>query len=258
MTLKISLKHLKWPAVMLLPLRFVGPFLTARCGPRDAGLNPERAITVPAGHSGFFRASLKKLPGGLALLSSILLISFAHSGFARNWSLTGASTNDDWKSIACSADGGKFVAVAYDDGLGNGGPIDVSTNSGATWKQTSAPTTVSWQSVASSANGSNLVAAVNQDLSANPGQLYVSTNAGKTWKATPPTNFWAAVASSADGSKLVAVDSGSGDSLIYFSTNFGITWSSNSVTSDSWAAVTISADGSKMAAADSGYGDGMI
>ncbi len=178
---------------------------------------------------------------------------------AQSWTLTGASVDFEWQSLACSADGSILTAAAYDDGFGDGGPVDVSTNFGATWTQTGAPTNLAWQSVASSTNGTKLVAAVYQNADNSPGPIYASIDAGLTWKApAAPADFWIGVAASSDGARMVAADSGSGDGLIYTSTNFGKSWTATSAPSDFWASIASSADGTKLVAADSGYGDGLI
>src|SRR5580658_9756153 len=119
----------------------------------------------------------------LSLVAACFALGSVHPVSAQNWTLTIASTNYDWQSITCSADGKTLAAAAYDDGFGDGGPIYSSTNFGAGWTLTKAPTNCAWQSIASSTNGSKLVAAVYQDANDNPGLLYASTNAGKTWAA---------------------------------------------------------------------------
>jgi hypothetical protein len=118
-----------------------------------------------------------------------------------NWKSNNAGAPfPDWSSIASSADGSRLVA-----GIGgNGGPIYISTDFGATWI-TNAPRQV-WTAMASSADGSKLIAASN-----NNGTIYTSTNSGVTWISNNvPTLFWRSVASSADGNKLVAAASNGG------------------------------------------------
>lgn len=121
------------------------------------------------------------------------------------WQITSAPKTN-WCSIACSADGRKLVAAAYDDnpynGINNG--VFISTNSGGTWTAISLPgTLMSYIRVACSTNGNNLIVApVN---SSRPERIYTSTNSGATWLTNNvPTASWSSVASSADGSKLVA------------------------------------------------------
>jgi hypothetical protein len=63
--------------------------------------------------------------------------------------------NQNWSSVACSADGTKIVAAAAP--YGGTGPLYTSTNSGASWTSNSVPNQ-QWTFVASSADGNKLVA----------------------------------------------------------------------------------------------------
>ena len=58
--LGVCQKNGNWPAAALLPVRFVGPFLTARFG--DARNGPPRAQpkSLAAAHSRFFRQTLTR------------------------------------------------------------------------------------------------------------------------------------------------------------------------------------------------------
>ena len=69
--------------------------------------------------------------------------------------------NENWDSVASSADGSVLVAVANEaNGASPAGPIIISTNSGATWAiATGAPTNGFWETVACSADGSKMIAA---------------------------------------------------------------------------------------------------
>ena len=69
--------------------------------------------------------------------------------------------NENWDSVASSADGSVLVAVAnMAGGASPAGPIIISTNSGATWAiATGAPTNGLWETVACSADGSKMIAA---------------------------------------------------------------------------------------------------
>src|SRR5580693_5055020 len=104
--------------------------------------------------------SKRFLPG---LLAACFALTASSPAAAQNWTQTGAPVDFEWQSVACSSDGSKLTAAAYDDEQGDGGPVYTSTNSGATWTMTSALTNCSWQSVASSTNGAKLAAAVYQD-----------------------------------------------------------------------------------------------
>jgi hypothetical protein len=157
-----------------------------------------------------------------------------------------------WVSIASSADGNKLAAVANGDG------IYTSTNSGVTSAQTSAINNY-WKAVASSTNGTKLVAVSDYDPSGSyPGSIYTSANSGSTWtKISTPTNYWQAVASSADGTKLVAASYESpsyNPGSIYTSATSGSSWTKTSAPSNSWQCVASSADGTKLVAAANGVG----
>jgi hypothetical protein len=136
----------------------------------------------------------------------------------------------DWSSVASSADGTKLAATVAS------GPIYTSTDSGATW--TVRATNQGWCAVASSADGSKLAAGACQ------GQIFTSTDSGASWTARGPSQNWSSVASSADGSKLVATVF---NGQIYTSTDSGLTWTARA-SKAIWNAVTSSADGSKLAA----------
>ena len=115
--------------------------------------------------------------------------------------------NENWDSVASSADGSVLVAVANEaNGASAAGPIIISTNSGATWAiATGAPTNGFWETVACSADGSKMIAAGGGGDSII-GPIYTSADAaGVTWVSnnTPVLN-WQSVASSADGTRLVA------------------------------------------------------
>ena len=77
----------------------------------------------------------------------------------------------------------------------------------------------------------------------------------QTWtpSGAPETSHWQSIATSADGSKLVAA---SGDSVIYTSTNSGVTWTSNNVPIQfaTWNSVASSADGTRLVAVGGGAG----
>ncbi len=186
------------------------------------------------------------------------LLSLVDHARAQNWVQTGAPITN-WSSLACSAVGTKIVAAVY------GGPIYISTNSGATWSLTGAPSDLSsslWSAVASSADGRTLVAG-NYGVYDGLGQgaIYASTNAGAAWLGGQNSaGFWESVASSAPGDKLVAAasartDVGGPRALISTSTNSGATWTSNNVPGayePYWQSVASSADGTRLVAAASG------
>ena len=174
---------------------------------------------------------------------------FISTNSGMSW-VSNSITEASLEAIACSADGTKMV-VASSWG------IYTSTNSGSDWSSWNVTNNVpaGWSAVASSADGTKLVAIKNS-------LIFISTDSGMTWTQTsaPATN-WTAVASSADGSKLVAVAGGSNDDgplvvyhdcPIYTSTDFGVTWISNSLPVGGWSplgtSVASSADGGRLSA----------
>jgi photosystem II stability/assembly factor-like uncharacterized protein len=173
------------------------------------------------------------------------------------WTRITAPSNH-WTSVACSADGAKWVATA--GGHDTLGLIYASTNTGVTWTATTAPSN-NWAAVACSADGTRLVALASLSCPLLDGSIYVSSNSGMTWTpTTAPQNDWTAVASSADGTRLFAASvpaafsvgdcHGNAEGGIYTSVNSGVTWTPTGAPRSWWAAVACSADGYKAVAAD--------
>ncbi len=161
--------------------------------------------------------------------------------------------NENWDSVASSADGSVLVAVAnMANGASPAGPIIISTNSGATWViATGAPTNGFWETVACSADGSKMiVAGGGGDTFLAP--IYTSADMGMTWMSNNvPVANWQSVASSADGTRLVAA--AELNQVIYISTNSGAVWTKAiNAPKVSWFSVTLSADGTKLAAVANG------
>ncbi|SRR6266568_1554796 len=188
---------------------------------------------------------------GIAFFGLLLAQNISHA-LAQNWVQTSAP-NDSWTSVACSADGTKLIAVAYN------GPMYISTNSGATYSLSGAPYT-NWLGIAASAEGTKLLA-VNGGVpliqtngqTSNPyTPFYVSTNSGATWTETNfvyahwggPVSSPTSVASSADGRTFLAA----APEGIYFSTNSGATWSVPSAPNVSWSSIACSANGQRCVA----------
>lgn len=165
----------------------------------------------------------------------------ATSSIGQNWTLTSAPSNA-WSSVACSPDGVRIVATAY-----NGG-VYVSTDSGNHWSPTSAPTN-GWGNVCCSTNFVNIAAI------SFSGLIWISTNSGDSWvSAQAPSTNWDSIACSGDGEKLVASTRTGG---IWASMDAGMTWSLTTAPTANpddftWNSVTSSADGTKLAALASG------
>lgn len=122
-----------------------------------------------------------------------------------------------------------------------------------TWTQTAAPiTNLFWSSVCSSTTGDQIFAVARTPDSPYDGPICQSFDSGNTWSTNAMFDRpWAAIACSADGSKLAAV--GANDTVIYLSTNSGVTWTpSPSIPEVVWTSLASSADGTKLAGAGTG------
>jgi hypothetical protein len=168
--------------------------------------------------------------------------------------------------VAATGSGlGWYYGAAQPNGLGQ---IYTSSDYGATWKAQNSGIQA-WQSIASSADGTKLVAvsAGSDGFINNGGLIYTSTDSGVTWILN--TNLadndrawnyeWSSVASSSDGTKVIAaalINMVAGTPLwgaIYTSTNCGIDWTENDLSTNQnlieWSSVASSADGAKLVAA---------
>jgi hypothetical protein len=157
---------------------------------------PKQARTIASSSDGTIVAAAS-LAGGPIYFST-------NSGF--NW-IPSSSPSNWWQSVACSADGTKWIAAA--SVAGNPGSIFTSSDSGMTWTSNNVPA-LYWFSVAFSADGSRLAAVAAQSAAfPGGGPIFTSTNMGISWisNSAPATNNWRGVASSADGCKLVAAAS---------------------------------------------------
>ncbi|MEN9574272.1 MAG: Hemolysin, plasmid [Verrucomicrobiota bacterium] len=147
-----------------------------------------------------------------------------------------ASGSRVWTSIASSADGTKLAAT-----VSNGG-IYTSSDSGVTWTlQSNAPTSAGWGGIGSSADGTHLVA------SGYFIPVYGSTDSGVTWTVLRASAQWGPITVSADGTKIAIVNMGGGP--VYYSSNFGSTWSSGTGTGGNLAPLASSSDGTKLVTA---------
>lgn len=152
-------------------------------------------------------------------------------------------TNNNWTSIASSADGSILYAVGLDT------QIYKSTDSGTNW--TSSGPSDLWVSIACSSDGTKAIAAPNSNVygeSSDAGhQLFISTNTGVTWTTNATPAYWTSVACSSDGTKLIA---GTQNYSLYTSSDSGNTWVASQLAPfGGFQTVASSADGSKLIAA---------
>lgn len=173
---------------------------------------------------------------------------YISTNFGSTWIQATNAPVLDWRSVACSADGNKLVAVAYGDGIYR------SIDGGLTWTATSALKT-NWVSVASSADGDSLAALAEVFPSFD---FYTSSDSGNTWSAKDsPYDRWVAIASSADGNTLAAC----GPGTILASTNSGNSWTTNvsaGPTFPTFFSVASSANGTRLVVAGAEARNGEI
>jgi len=134
-----------------------------------------------------------------------------------------------WTGVASSADGRRLVAVGFNES------IWISDDYGASW--TDQGHGAQWQAVASSADGRVLAAVGN-------GQVHVSQDYGVSWTAQGPPRYWMTIALSADGSRMVAAENGG---MVYVSSDVGVTWSPRAIPA-LWRSVASSTDGRRLVA----------
>lgn len=150
------------------------------------------------------------------------------------------TTNNQWSSIASSADGTKMVVAG-------GAAVYRSTDSGATWSRAFSypPNAVNgFYAVVSSADGSKLAVDGGTGMS-------VSTNSGDTWQANsagPVMDWGGNMACSGDGVRLVAGNTPPPESPVYLSFDSGQNWvSTNNSPKTGLLGVCCSTNGTKLA-----------
>ena len=118
------------------------------------------------------------------------------------------------------------------------------------WRQVSLTTNRAWWKIDCSSDGTHVAVVY------NPGRIYVSNNSGTTWNEVTSTGsqYFRNITVSSDGSKMVAVvglGSTSGIGNIWYSADYGSTWTENTTSPGSekqWEAVAFSKDGSTLIA----------
>ncbi len=198
---------------------------------------------------------------------------YVSSNYGATWENVASNADngiqDDWQSVAASADGNTLVAASNDAvniSTTNdvGGNIFISHDGGSSWTKispTSGPT--QWDYVAISGDGSEIAALANDDLS----NVYISNDGGATWNTSATTsnvNWWSSVSISSNGSKILVGGENSYDlnSMIDISTNGGNSWTdvTPDPTGDDQVVLNtraaLSANGDELAVSTYGYNDG--
>jgi hypothetical protein len=134
------------------------------------------------------------------------------------------------RMLASSADGARVTALLY-----GSAPIMTSPDVGVTWSTNNNSPLTFWGGLASSGDGNRLAAA-----GANVG-VWLSADAGVSWSLALASNV-TTVASSVDGRTLMAAQA----HVVYVSTDFGATWSSQEVGNLDATSSACSADGTRL------------
>ncbi|MCX7046093.1 MAG: hypothetical protein NTX50_11485 [Candidatus Sumerlaeota bacterium] len=145
--------------------------------------------------------------------------------------------NEQWTSIASSADGTKLAACTFY------GKVYTSSDSGASWTlKLDSPEY--FLAIASSADGAHLIAGENLGT----GYILISSDSGTNWTAamTDMSRPWQAVASSADGAKLAAC---AYPGHMFTSVDSGANWTESLTDANrNWRCLASSANGAALAA----------
>jgi hypothetical protein len=222
----------------------------------------------------------------LAAITVCLLFHWSHSSNAQEWQNLHAPSDGP---MACSADGTLLMSLMVDPSLPCNLDLNVSTNSGLSWF---GPLDAGGSAIAASADGARWIVAnplcgdllysyspafgfssatpanVSSSLAATCGDgtrlavagfyygssqtdvgVQVSTNSGASWQSVLTNVGIISLALSANGMTLAG---GAGSNVVFLSTNFGVSWSTNIIDqqfSGSWNAVACSADGTRVFAA---------
>ena len=175
---------------------------------------------------------------------------YASSDYGGSWSLK--LVGDFWyNSVACSSNGSIVLAANGEDG------IYLSTDAGRTWGISPADDSNGnfWVVVACNDAGRYMAAG-----SWSSG-IYVSSDYGGSWTLSDaPSSYWTSLTSDATGRFFVAgsftgdvgVESGMDESFghIYFSSDYGLSWTMSNSPPGNWVGLASSFSGRKYVAID--------
>ena len=175
---------------------------------------------------------------------------FCSSDYGNNWAVkvSPGGGQAGWFGMAISSSG------QYQTAMNSTVGVYRSSDFGASWTKLSssngAPNSESWRGISISSTGQYQTA-----VNSGSGGIYISSDFGLNWSLVPsgngaPTNVsWGRISVSSTGQYQTAMVSGG---LIYFSRNYGFTWSTTAsyeITEgdQSGYSVSLSADGSALA-----------
>jgi hypothetical protein len=154
------------------------------------------------------------------------------SNYGVTWNNTSGLASDNTFWSVMSSNGQYQYAVCGYQYTG----LKVSSNYGATWSNL---ISIGANIVATSADGTYVIFGTSTGLQ-------ISSNSGSTWTVLGSSNnlpsaSYSLLSMSSTGQYIVA---GARTGNIYYSSNYGNTWSATSISSTVWSYITISADGS--------------
>lgn len=151
---------------------------------------------------------------------------------AFTYDVTVARSNANIMYTANRRDFAGTVASTYDD-------IYKSTDGGANWAVVS-PAQATWSSITCSANGQVVLAGNTNGGGGYDLALAISTNGGSSWTNAGVSGQWLILAMNSTGTRMYAA--GVGSTRIYYSTNYGVSWSNTDVI-DTPRSLACSSDG---------------
>jgi hypothetical protein len=173
---------------------------------------------------------------------------YTSSNYGNFWVEQTGAGSKSWVSITSSSDGNILFALATNQKVWKA----TNVKGTITWtKQTNSSTgNKSWNSISSSDDFTILAACAGSYT-----QISVSTDLGVTWtnQGTPGNNIWRSISVSKDGKNIFAISDNDTNIWKGTITNGVISWSSETVTTDSTflRSITSSSDGLKVAISSS-------
>ena len=147
-------------------------------------------------------------------------IIYTSNNYGQTWTAA-AGTGYLWQHSCCSASGQYQYAVHQS----SSGGIFASTNYGQTWALISNTAFGAYFSgICCSASGQYVYAG---QYNSTINTTYMSSNYGQTWSALPTISGCATITCSASGQYIVGAAFNTG--ILYYSTNYGTSWSTSSV-----------------------------
>jgi photosystem II stability/assembly factor-like uncharacterized protein len=136
----------------------------------------------------------------------------------------------DFDKVICDETGQYMTALTYDPNENKA--VYVSRDYGVTWDESFIVANTNLTDIACDSSGQNIV------LATSSGKIYRSTNYGDSFQilTNSPTADWNAITSNSTGQYLIAGQV-NGDQAIYYSNNYGASWTQSTVAQNTWIQV---------------------